>query len=69
MRLEEIQNYDAAEARIKRMKDTAATAKERAKTLKRQADVSAERLAQQKSRQKLTQLQRKTSTPSINPFT
>jgi hypothetical protein len=68
MRLEEIKTASAAEQRVKRMKANARTAKDRAKQLKVQADVSAERLDLQKGRQRLVQLQRSTVSTPIKPY-
>lgn len=65
MRLEEIKAASAAE---QRMKANARSAKDRAKQLKMQADVSAERLDMQKSRQRLAQLQRAAVTAPIKPY-
>jgi hypothetical protein len=68
MRLDEIEPSKAAEQRVKRMKDSAKTEKDRAKLLKVQADVNAERLAMQKSQAKLGQLQQAAVTTSIKPY-
>lgn len=67
MRLDEIQP-SAAEQRVKRLKDSAKTAKNRAKQLKTQADSASERLDIQKSRQKLAQLQRAAVTSNIKLY-
>lgn len=67
MRLEEIQ-ADGAEQRVKRLKASAKAAKDRADQLTAQADMSAERLDLQKSRQALSQLQRKAVTKTIKPY-
>lgn len=68
MRLEEIKEASAAEQRVKRMKANAKTAKDRAKQLKVQADMGAERLDMQKGRQRLAQLQRSAVTTPIKPY-
>ena len=68
MRLEEIKAASAAEQRVQRMKANAKTAKGRAKQLKVQADMSAERLDMQKGRQRLAQLQRSAVTTPIKPY-
>jgi hypothetical protein len=67
MRLDEIKAASAAEQRVKGLKANAKAAKDRAKQLKVQADVGAERLDMQKSRLKLTQLQRQAVTSTIKP--
>ena len=53
---------------MKRLKANAKSAKDRAKQLKVQADMGAERLDMQKSRQKLGQLQQAAVTTSIKPY-
>ena len=68
MRLDEIKPSNAAEQRVKRLKDNAKSAKDRAKQMQTQADASAERLDMQQSRAKLNQLQRKAATTSIKPY-
>lgn len=68
MRLDEIKAANAAEQRVKRMKANAKTAKDRAKQLKVQADMGAERLDMQKGRQRLAQLQRSAVTTTIKPY-
>jgi hypothetical protein len=68
MRLEEIKAASAAEQRVKRMKANAKSAKDRAKQLRVQADMSAERLDMQKGRQRLAQLQRSAVTTPIKPY-
>jgi hypothetical protein len=68
MRLEEIKAASAAEQRVKRMKANAKSAKDSAKQLKVQADMSAERLDMQKGRQRLAQLQRSAVTTPIKPY-
>jgi len=60
MRLDEIEHSAAAEQRVQRMKDNAKAAKDRAKQLTTQANVSADQLKLQKSREQLN----KASTPS-----
>ena len=67
MRLDEIQPSSAAVQRVKRRKDNAKSAKDRAKQLKAQADTGAERLKMQKSREKLAQVQRAAVTSNIKP--
>lgn len=69
MRLDEIKPSSGAEQRVKRMKANATAAKDRAKQLKVQADVSAERLDMQKSRHKLGQSHRAAVTSTIKPYT
>ena len=66
MRLDEIEP-SAAERRVQRMRADAKTAKDRAKRLKVQADVSAARQDMQKSRQRLAQVQRAAVTSNIKP--
>ncbi len=68
MRLEEIKAASAAEQRVQRMKANAKSAKDGAKQLKVQADISAERLDMQKGRQRLAQLQRSAVTTPIKPY-
>jgi uncharacterized membrane protein (DUF106 family) len=68
MRLEEIQPSNAAEQRVKRMKASAKTAKDRARQLQAQADTNAERLEMQQARQKLAQLQRQAAASTIKPY-
>ena len=68
MRLDEIKPTNAAEQRVKRLQANAKAATARAKQLKTQADTSAERLDMQKSRQKLSQLQRAAVTSNIKPY-
>lgn len=67
MRLEEIQP-SAAERRVKRMRDNAKAAKDRARQLKAQADMSADRLEMQKDRAALVQAQRSAVTSTIKPY-
>ena len=68
MRLDEIKAASAAEQRVKRLKANAKSAKDRAKQLKVQADMSAERLGMQTSRQKIVQLQRVAVATPITPY-
>lgn len=68
MRLEEIKAASAAVQRVKRMKDCAKSADARAKQLKVQADVGAERLDMQRSKHKIGQLQQAAVTTSIKPY-
>ena len=63
MRLDEIEQNTAAEQRVQRMKDNAKTAKDKAKQLTTQANVSADQLKLQKSRE---QLSKATNPPSAN---
>jgi hypothetical protein len=53
---------------VKRLTANAKAAKDRARQLKVQADVSAERLDMQKGRQRLAQLQRSAVTTPIKPY-
>lgn len=69
MTLEEIEQGNAAEQGVNSMRAIAKAAKDRAKQLKVQADMSSERLEMQNSRQKLTQLQRQAVTSTIKPYT
>jgi DNA repair exonuclease SbcCD ATPase subunit len=68
MRLEEIDGTSAAERRVKRMKDNAKAAKEHARQLRAQADMSADRLEMQKDRAALVQAQRSAVTSTIKPY-
>ena len=68
MTLEEIKQGNAAEQRVKRMKDQAKAAKDRAKEMKVNADRNAEQLKMRQSRQKLVQLQRSTVGTTIKPY-
>jgi hypothetical protein len=67
MRLEEIEQSNAAEQRVKRLKDNAKAAKETAKQLKAQAELSAAQVEIQKSRQTLTQQHRSPAMSTIKP--
>lgn len=67
MRLEEIQP-GAAERRVKAMMANAKSAKDRARQLKAQADINAERLDMQKSRAALSQAHRSAVTSTIKPY-
>lgn len=67
MRLDEIQP-SAEDQRVKRLKASAKAAKSRAKQLKAVADMNADQLAIQKSRQKLAQQQRSLVTSNIKPY-
>ena len=60
MRLDEIEQSTAAEQRVDRMKDNAKAAKDKAKQLTTQANVSADQLKLQKSREQVA----KATTPS-----
>ena len=68
MTLEEIKQSGAAEQRVKRMKDQAKAAKDRAKQLKVNADKNAEQLKMRQSRQKLVQLQQASVGTTIKPY-
>lgn len=68
MRLEEIEQGNAAEQRMKRLKDNAKAAKDKAQDLKAQADTSAEQLQIQKSRQQLTQQRTPPAMSTIKPY-
>lgn len=68
MRLEEIVSTDAAENRVKRLKDNAKRAKEHAKQLKANADFNAERLKMKQSRQKSIQLGQQSAASTIKPY-
>jgi hypothetical protein len=67
MRLEEL-DLAVVERRVKAMKASAKTAKDRARQLKAQADASADRLDMQKSRASLAQAQRSAVTSTIKPY-
>jgi hypothetical protein len=66
MRLIEIEQGTADEQRVKRLRDTAKTARDRATQLGKQARVSADQLKMQKSRERLSQA-RRPSTQMIKP--
>ena len=68
MTLEEIKQSGAAEQRVKRMKDQAKAAKDRAKQLKVNADKNAEQLKMRQSREKLAQLHRSNVGTTIKPY-
>jgi hypothetical protein len=68
MRLEEIQ-AGAAEARVKRLKDNAKSAKDRAKQLKAQADASAAQLKMRQSRAQQSLVRKAAQTSMIKPHT
>lgn len=68
MTLEEIKQSNAAEQRVKRLKDNAKSAKNRAKQMKVQADTAAAQQDMQKSRQKLAQLHRSNVGTTIKPY-
>ncbi len=68
MRLEEIVGGDAAEMRVKRLKDNAKRAKEHAKQLKANADLNAERLKMKQSRQKTGQIVRRNVGGALESF-
>ena len=67
MRLEEIEQSTAAEQRVQRMKDNARTAKDKAKQLTTQANVSADQLKLQKSREQVTKATRPSTASMIKP--
>jgi hypothetical protein len=67
MRLEELA-LDAVERRVKAMTASAKVARERARQLKAQADMNAERLEMQKSRAAFTQAQRSAVASTIKPY-
>ena len=67
MTLEEIKQGNAAEQRVKRLKDNAKAAKDKATQLTTQANVSADQLKMQKSREKLSQLRAPAIGPTIKP--
>lgn len=56
MRLAEIEQPSAEQSRVDRMKDSAKKAKDRAKQLDAQADLSANQLKARQSQQKLQQV-------------
>ena len=68
MRLEEIQASSAAEQRVKRLKDNAKAAKNRAKQLNAQADASADQLAMQQSRKRLSMARKGAQATVITPY-
>ncbi len=68
MTLEEIQNFGAAEQRVKRLKDNAKAAKSRAKQMKAQADTNAEQLKMRQSRQKMAQIRKTAAGTTIKPY-
>ena len=68
MTLEEIKQSGAAEQRVKRLKDQAKAAKDRAKQMKVNADTNAEQLKIRNSRQKLSQLHRSNVGTTIKPY-
>ncbi len=68
MTLEEIKQSGAAEQRVKRLKDQAKAAKDRAKQMKVNADRNAEQLKMRQSRQKLVQLHRSNVGTTIKPY-
>ena len=68
MTLEEIKQSGAAEQRVKRLKDQAKAAKDRAKQMKVNADRNAEQLKMRQSREKLAQLHRSNVGTTIKPY-
>jgi len=67
MRVDEL-DLGAVERRVKAMKANAKAAKDRARQLKAQADINAERLEMQKSRQALVNAQRSAVASTIKPY-
>lgn len=67
MRLYEIQEGDAGEQRVKRLKANAQSAKDRAKQMKAQADASGEQLKMRQSRQKFVQLRKDAARSMLKP--
>ena len=68
MRLEEIEQNNAAKQRVQQLKANANAAKERAKQMKASADTSAEQLKMKQSRQQLSQLNKSTVGATIKPY-
>ena len=68
MRIDEIKAASAAERRVKALRANAEREGERAKQLKARADVSAEQLEMQRSRQKLGQSMQSAVTSTIKPY-
>ena len=68
MRRDEIEVSSAAEQRVKRLKDNAATARNRAKQLKAQAETGAEQLRVRQSREKLARIRKAGATSMIKPY-
>jgi hypothetical protein len=67
MRLDEIEQGTAEEQRVKRLKDTAKVAKDKARELTTQANLSADQLKMKKSREQLTKARTPSSTTMIKP--
>jgi hypothetical protein len=67
MRLDEIKQPSAEEQRVKRLKDNAKAAKDKATQLTTQANVSSDQLKMQKSREKLSQLRAPAIGATIKP--
>ena len=67
MRLDEIEQGTAEEQRVKRLKDTAKVAKDKAKQLSTQANVSADQLKMKNSREQLTKARVPSATAMIKP--
>jgi hypothetical protein len=67
MRLDEIEQGAAEEQRVKRLKDTAKVAKDKAKQLTTQAKLSADQLKMKKSREQLANVRTPSSTTMIKP--
>jgi hypothetical protein len=67
MRLDEIERRTAEVQRVERLKDTAKAAKDKAKQLTTRANLSADQLKMQKSRDQLTKARTPSSTTMIKP--
>ncbi|MGC1176348.1 hypothetical protein [Polaromonas sp.] len=67
MKLKEIEQASAEEQRVKRLKDNAKQARERARQLGAQATASADQLKMQQSRQKMRQLHAPDAGATIKP--
>ena len=67
MRLKEFEQSTAAEQRVDRMKDNAKTAKDKAKQMTTQANVSADQLKLQKLREQLNKASTPSSMSTITP--
>ena len=68
MKLEEIEQSNAADQRAKRLRDNAKAAKDQAAQLKAQADLNVAQLQLQKSGQALTKQQRSPAMSTIKPY-
>lgn len=67
MRLFEIEQSNAAEERLKRLKDAANVQKDKAKQLTNQANISADQLKLKQARQQVAQSRTSGSTGTIKP--